>query len=399
MDDGTQDLREKLASYLRERKAVSSPAVMEAFRRVPRHLFVPGYRLDQVYSDIAIVTRRRGTIPISASSQPAIMAIMLEQLDVQPGQRVLEVGAGTGYNAALLAELVHPHGQVVTIDIAPSVAEEARQHLEEAGYPQVTVVSGDGGLGWPETAPFDRIVVTAGCANVPLSWFEQLDPGGVLVLPLRINTHHFCIVLDRQPWGFLSRSLGPCGFMELKGRYRQPGQGVLGRARDLVVQHDYRGPRLSPHKLLELLLTIPLRETVRGLKEALVGSEEQGTLLGAFSSYLALQLDPLVAINPMSQGYGLPSFVRGLVDTKAEGACLWSQESLKEDQVLVYGSAVMLERLRQRFREWEALGKPDLGRLTLALTPRRRGARYPSLAGTVVTRRRLRSWLLTAAYQ
>src|SRR5260221_1398136 len=110
-----------------------SPAVERALLAVPRHLFLPGIPLRDAYADIAIPTHWEDGVPVSSASQPAIVALMLEQLRVEPGMRVLEVGAGTGYNAALLAELAGPHGRVVTLDIDAEIVAEARAHLDAAG--------------------------------------------------------------------------------------------------------------------------------------------------------------------------------------------------------------------------------------------------------------------------
>src|SRR5262249_17070828 len=123
-------------------------------------------------------------LPISSSSAPNIMATMLEQLDIAPGMRVLEIGAGTGYNAALLGRLVGDSGTVTSIDLDPPVVAEAREHLRAAGVANVRVGAGDGWLGAPLDDPFDRIIATVGVWEVSPHWFDQLRPGGVLVLPL-----------------------------------------------------------------------------------------------------------------------------------------------------------------------------------------------------------------------
>ena len=145
-------LRDRLVKHLRRSRAITSPRVEEAFRRVRRHAFLPGQSLEDAYRDDAIVTRTSGGLPSSSSSQPSIMAIMAEQLELELGQRVLEIGAGTGYNAALLRELVGPEGKVVTVEIQPDVSEEAASNLGRAGYADVLVVSGDGGFGFPRGA-------------------------------------------------------------------------------------------------------------------------------------------------------------------------------------------------------------------------------------------------------
>jgi protein-L-isoaspartate O-methyltransferase len=132
-DDGAEERRALLAA-VRERGAARDAAVARALLTVPRHVFLPGIALEEVYRDDAIVTKRDGDgVPISSSSQPTIMAIMLDQLGVAPGHRVLEIGAGTGYNAALLAQLVGPTGEVVSIDIDEDVVERARAGLAAAG--------------------------------------------------------------------------------------------------------------------------------------------------------------------------------------------------------------------------------------------------------------------------
>src|SRR4029077_5346990 len=122
--------------------------------------------------------------PISSSSQPAIMAIMLDQLALAPGQRVLEIGAGTGYNAALLCPLTGPGGTVVSVDIDDDLAAQARGHLAAAGYPQVTVVAADGAGGYPPGAPYDRVIATVGVADLAPAWLRQAGPGARIVVPL-----------------------------------------------------------------------------------------------------------------------------------------------------------------------------------------------------------------------
>jgi len=123
---------------------ITSPHVAEAFRTVPRHLFTPGVALEKVYSDSSIPTKRADGKLVSSSSQPAVMAIMLEQLQLQPGHRILEIGAGTGFNAGLMAHLVGKSGQLMTVDIDEDIVEGARDHLSSAGLDNVKVICGDG---------------------------------------------------------------------------------------------------------------------------------------------------------------------------------------------------------------------------------------------------------------
>src|SRR5207302_2030615 len=125
-------------------------------------------------------------IPVSSSSAPSIMAPMLEMLKVEAGHRILEIGAGTGYNAALLKKLTGPTGRVVSVDIDPATSRRARVALRSDGT-AVTVVTGDGRLGWSGGAPYDRLIVTASSPDLSIEWFDQLRPGGIVVLPLQVR--------------------------------------------------------------------------------------------------------------------------------------------------------------------------------------------------------------------
>ncbi|WP_329460333.1 methyltransferase domain-containing protein [Streptomyces sp. NBC_01497] len=185
--------------------ALPDPAWRAAFEAVPRHLFVPYYYvegsggsrrlwsgdpdqenrwrwLSGAYADTALGTRMRDGRLISSSSQPSLMAGMLAELDVRDGHRVLEIGAGTGYNAALLA---HRLGDdlVTTVDLDPEITESARVHLRAAGR-RPAVFTGDGARGVPERAPFDRIIATCALPSVPRAWVEQSAPDGRIVAPL-----------------------------------------------------------------------------------------------------------------------------------------------------------------------------------------------------------------------
>lgn len=150
---------------------------------MPRHTFVPEVPVDEAYADAPLYTKTDGNgASISAASQPRIVAMMLEQLQPEPGQRVLELGAGTGYNAGLLAHLVGEHGQVTTIDVDDNTVDDARSGLAAAGIDNVRVVLGDGALGHPDGAPYDRIIATVGAWGLPPAWLAQLAPGGRLVV-------------------------------------------------------------------------------------------------------------------------------------------------------------------------------------------------------------------------
>jgi protein-L-isoaspartate(D-aspartate) O-methyltransferase len=212
------ELRAALARKLRRDGSARHASVERAFRRVPRELFLPDVEPDLVYRDSPIPTKLQAGEIISSSSQPSIMAIMLEQLRVGRGQRVLEIGAGTGYNAALLAEIVGPRGRVTTIDLDADIVQRASRLLSSAGYGAVHVAQADGLAGYPADAPYDRIIATVGLGDIPTAWRAQLKPGGHLVLPLAIRGVMKSIGFRRDRRARLtSTSLAPAHFMPFRG--------------------------------------------------------------------------------------------------------------------------------------------------------------------------------------
>lgn len=215
-------LHEALIGELEANGNITTEPVAAAFRAVPRHPFLPGVPLEKVYQDQAIPTKFEDGRPISSSSQPAIMAIMLEQLDLQPGQRVLEIGAGTGYNAALMAHIVGPGGRVTTVDLDEDTVAGARRHLAAAGFPQVDVVCADGLVGHAAGAPYDHIILTVGSWDISSAWLEQLQPGGRLLLPLSLNGPQYAVAFAHNDGYLASLSIRGCGFMRMRGGMAEP---------------------------------------------------------------------------------------------------------------------------------------------------------------------------------
>ena len=232
-------LRRRLVDELGRSGAISSDAVRDAFLRVPREHFLPGVPIETVYRDDVVVTKtdEHGRA-ISSSSQPQIMARMLELLDLRPGQRVLEIGAGTGYNAALLKELVGPGGRVATVEVDDELARKARRALRSGGH-AVTVVAADGREGHAAGAPYDRIVATVSASRIPRAWLDQLAEGGLLEAPLRISGAGWQAVATfrRSREVLESVAVVPGGFMPLRGEEGElpPALTVTGPG-GLIVQ-------------------------------------------------------------------------------------------------------------------------------------------------------------------
>jgi protein-L-isoaspartate(D-aspartate) O-methyltransferase len=236
MGQRPEELNEALVASLETGGTLSDRRVAAAFRAVLRHQFLPGHPLKDVYEDTAIMTKfgERG-VAVSSSSQPAIMAIMLQQLQVGPRHRVLEIGAGTGYNAALMAKLVGGEGRVITLDFDEDLCRSARDHLAAGGIQGVEVWHADGAEGWPPGAPYDRLIVTASADDLSPAWLDQLVEGGRLVLPLSLaGPIQFSVAFVRRGPTLVSESLSFCGFMPLRGEMarpaRGPGQGDLAPA-------------------------------------------------------------------------------------------------------------------------------------------------------------------------
>jgi protein-L-isoaspartate(D-aspartate) O-methyltransferase len=168
--------RQRMVESQIRARGISDAAVLDAMARVPRHLFVPPAERPRAYEDTPLPIGQGQTI-----SQPYIVAYMTEALQVSRDQTVLEIGTGSGYQAAVLAELAR---EVLTIEIVPELADRARQALAAGGYRNVQVRTGNGYLGWPERAPFARIIVTAAPPEIPQALVDQLAVGGIMVLPV-----------------------------------------------------------------------------------------------------------------------------------------------------------------------------------------------------------------------
>jgi protein-L-isoaspartate(D-aspartate) O-methyltransferase len=218
-DEGIAHLHRAFVDNLKRAGQIRTAPVEAAFRAVPRHLFVPGFALEDVYSDRAINVK-----PGASSSQPTVIANMLEELQLEPGQRVLEIATGTGYNAALISHILGDEGQVTTVEIDEELAQHARLHLAAAGLGHVKVICADGGLGCPAGDPYDRIIVTTGAWDIAPAWWEQLQRGGRLLVPLAIlgPSHQLVVAFERTGDHLESVSTYSANSMMGRGTIAQP---------------------------------------------------------------------------------------------------------------------------------------------------------------------------------
>lgn len=218
--DYRRRLMTQVITNLQQAGTPLTPAIQAALHAVPRHLFAPGVALAEAYENRVIPLKLTGRQLVSSISQPTMVALMLHQLDLAPGHNVLEIGAGSGYNAALLAELVGPTGRVTTIDLDADLADSARANLAAAGYAHVNVITADGALGYPAHAPYDRIILTAAAADLAPAWFQQLSPTGLCIAPLALLPHgsHVSVAFVPLSVGlWRSQSIIECAFTPLRG--------------------------------------------------------------------------------------------------------------------------------------------------------------------------------------
>lgn len=196
-------------------RGIDDQRLLDAFLRVPRHEFVPASLVEFAYEDRPLPIGNAETI-----SQPYMVAAMTAAARVSPGDKVLEVGTGSGYQSAILAEL---GAEVISMELNPRLAQEAGERLPHLGYAGVTIVTGDGTEGYPQAAPFDAMVVTAASPRIPPPLLDQLAIGGRLVIPVgdRIQQEVYCVL--RTSEGLTTTTLDPCQFVPLVGRYGWPG--------------------------------------------------------------------------------------------------------------------------------------------------------------------------------
>ena len=205
--------RRRMVEKLKEELNISE-RVAEAMLKVPRHVFVPPEYRREAYNDYPLPIGYDQTI-----SAPHMVAIMCELLDLKEGMKVLEIGTGSGYHAAIVAELVGKDGKVITIERIPELAKRAEKTLKELGYDNVIVIVGDGSEGYKDEAPYDRIYVTATAPEVPPPLIDQLKEGGKMVIPIG-NFSQYLYLIEKKKGGKIEkRNMGPVRFVPLIGKF------------------------------------------------------------------------------------------------------------------------------------------------------------------------------------
>ncbi len=209
--ENLNQLREQMVTEQLIPRGISDKLVLNAMRKVPRHKFMPKHIEEAAYEDNALPIGEGQTI-----SQPYMVAIMTEKLGLKGGEKVLEIGTGSGYQAAILAEIAK---QVYSIDKEPVLADRARKILSELGYKNIEISTGDGTVGLPDKAPFDAIIVTAGAPSVPKPLIDQLSDGGRLVIPVGEPHYQILTIVTKRGRKIDTENCIGCVFVPLVGKF------------------------------------------------------------------------------------------------------------------------------------------------------------------------------------
>jgi protein-L-isoaspartate(D-aspartate) O-methyltransferase len=358
-------LRRGLVGQLQERGLLEDKRVRDAFLNVPREHFVPEVSLEEVYEDRAILAKRTGAgHGLSSSSQPGIMAEMLNQLELEPGQRVLEIGAGTGYNAALLESIVGPKGRVFTVDIDPEMASRARAALKTT---RTKVVTGDGRDGYGPGSPYDRIIVTASHDSIPHAWLEQLHPGGLLEVPLRMrgsDSLQLIPTLRREGDRLRSVSIVVGGFMPIRAAADDlspywPALNVT-RADGAEVRQLFS---LYGQAVRSLSRVAARRLVATACSEPRIRRVSGRSSLDSFAVFLVVTAPTPHLVGAMDEH----RFYAGLISR--DGTSLAMLESWRSiSRILVFGSDKAADELEALIDRWKELGRPGVSDVGMSVS-------------------------------
>lgn len=383
----TADIRSLVERYVGELTAagaIRSPEVERAFRKVERHRLLETfyYRdeaafrtvdhdpeaprredLELIYAANALATRQADGMPTSSTSLPALVAQMLELLELSAGDKVLEIGAGTGYNAALLAEITGDQRLVTTVDVQADVVEQTRRLLTRADYPRIRVLVRDGYDGVPGEAPFDRIVATVGCSDLSPHWAEQLADDGAMLIPLEHAGSHPLAAIRKDNGALRGRVTQWTGFMPVHGPLHVkdlwPRGVVAADAGELVREND-PGPRFA---------------TSRPDGSGYLSDDEADFL---FFVGLADRRASWTMHGP-----GISDGFNGWAGMATDGIWWWKDVSLARE----------LDRL---YQDWDARGRPGIGDYRLSFLPIEAEGGAPG-EGWVIERRFYRELVILEA--
>lgn len=359
------DERTALVKSLKEKGELTDSRMEAAFLSVPRHEFLPDMPLDKVYVDEALPVKRDtdGSV-ISSSSQPLMMAMMLRQLELQPGHNVLEIGTGTGYNAAIIQHMVGDEGNVTTLELDLDLVQQAQDTLQRLSLGRIRVVHADAAGGYAPRAAYDRIIATAGVWDIPKAWVQQLKPQGIIVAPIWLDAMQVSAALRLEAGGTLySESNLPCGFIRLRGTGAGPVVTQRVGSSSLVLTSN-EVPSLDSAALHTLLSD----DVERALLDVRLSS---GDYFHGFLPYFVLNLPPgftfaFYQLGTNQQEYGIASGT-GIALMRTGSACFMSFD--KHGEAFSFGAPDAFMAFQQSLQAWDAAGRPDWRALRLRLYP------------------------------
>ena len=365
---GSARLRRQLVEQLEGKGCLRCAPVRRAFLAVPRERFLREIAeregLERIYEDRAIVTLHDAQgAPASSSSQPSMMASMLEALQLRPGQRVLEIGAGTGYNAALLSRIVGARGTVVSVEVDSATARDARRALSQVKS-AARVVHGDGRNGWSRAAPYDRIIVTASSPAVPRAWHDQLRDGGLLELPLILDPLglQMIVTLRKHDDGLRSETLLHGGFMPLRDAQRA---AVPAPPPSLSASESIDGRR----RAITHLSGVALRGLSKARRQQLLAlalSQPRRRELGLRAPRAALALYLTIEAPPNHFIGGWPRI--GVMTADGDGLALLAGGPKTFTPIEAYGEPDAERLLLELVERWRQRGRPTAERLSVKVS-------------------------------
>jgi protein-L-isoaspartate(D-aspartate) O-methyltransferase len=356
----------ELVAAMKRSGSLTDARVEAAFLAVPRAAFVPPKLADRAYADeaLGLFTGPDQQVTVSCS-QPSMIALMLEQLDVRPGHNVLEIGTGSGYNAALLSHLVGERGRVTTVEYDQQAIRLAEANLQRVALSRVMMVQGDGAIGFAPRAAYDRIIATVGIWDIPEAWPRQLRPGGILVAPVWLEGLQFSGAFRLGRDGVLASAHNiPCSFVRLRGSNAGP---------PVLVE-------IGPGGGLSLLLG-DARRIERAALNALLSDDIQAYFIGealrageywwGFGLYLALNTPPDIIfasyhVSNNQRPYGLSG--SGLALIHHTSACFMPYR--EHGNAICFGAADSAILASELLHQWIEAGRPTASQLRLRFAPR-----------------------------
>lgn len=393
-DNSPENYRKALVAELKMQDGLLDKTLEAAFLSVPRHVFLPDETLETAYSDQAIPIKKDtdGSV-LSSSSQPSMMAIMLRQLRLREGDNVLEIGAGTGYNAAIMQTIVGDTGNVTSVELDKLLADKARSNLQKARLGAVVnIVNADGAMGYAPRAAYDRIIATVAVWDIPTSWVKQLKQDGILVAPIWLESMQVSAAFVIQPDGSLySRTNIPCGFVPLRGI--ASGPNITRRVSGSTLVLASNEANFIDGAALSALLSDDAEMTYLG--SPLTFSE----YWRGFVPYLTLNMPDdyyfaSYSVGENQKDFGLEGDGFALITRGS--ACFVRYQG--KGEVHLFGAADSLMTLQAILDNWEQDKRPGADRIRIQLLPKDTDEPVAHPAHTKVYERlynELRVWMET----